>query len=417
MPTMPFSGADLAELSGLVTQLGGPDRADLAAALDRMNTAVQESSPWWVGDYADRFRRDFAAFVSRTNTGLDGVLSQAARVTRQNLGAIAAATGEAGGNGASAGAGGQITLASYVQAEGSAAAASSGDYGTVNSHGLQELGPIADGGWYGFTKLSEPAWNEATTVLWHSQTVLVDHAWAPTGGTRDGMPPHAPDFDAGTQEEYAKMAYQFLQDAGTKGYEVKLAGSTLRIYDPATNTFAAYNTSGGVKTFFKPQDGPAYFNNPSYGPTADPADLEVTATNAVATVDADASWLARMGQFMDSPAGRIGGRAMAVVGVAGDVFTIADPSPNALGGPTTERVMAAANLGAIAVTAAPVAEILAANAALDWVPGVGEVVMAGTVLYFVGDLAWQYRDALAHAATAAVHYVTSEVSHAWDDIF
>src|SRR6266566_8528080 len=90
---MPIAGADLTELSGLVTRLAGQDRQALTAALDKMNVVVQDSATWWVGEYADRFRRDFAGFVTTTHRGLDQMLLQAAVVTRQNLGAIASATG------------------------------------------------------------------------------------------------------------------------------------------------------------------------------------------------------------------------------------------------------------------------------------------------------------------------------------
>ena len=132
---------------------------------------------------------------------------------------------------------------------------------------------------------------------------------------------------------------------------------------------------------------------------------------------------------MDSPAGRVGGRALQVLGAAADVYTIADPSPDALGGPDTERGMAAANLGAMAVgeLSVPAAEIIAANS-LDWVPGVGEVVMAGTAAYFVGDLVYENRKAIGHALSWAGHEtvhiaddvghsIASGVSHEWDSIF
>jgi hypothetical protein len=94
---MSIVGADLAELSTLVTRLGGPDRQQLTTVLNEMNTAVQDSGDYWVSEYGDRFRGDFARFVTSTQKGLDDMLAQAAQITRQNLDAIATATGEGSG--------------------------------------------------------------------------------------------------------------------------------------------------------------------------------------------------------------------------------------------------------------------------------------------------------------------------------
>ena len=67
-----------------------------------------------------------------------------------------------------------------------------------------------------------------------------------------------------------------------------MAGSTFRVYDPATNFFGAYGADGSVKTFFKPGN-PNYWNNPSYGSAPDPADLQVAVGNAATHVDAEVS--------------------------------------------------------------------------------------------------------------------------------
>jgi hypothetical protein len=105
---MPLVGADLAELSKLVTRLNGPDWQQLTATLNEMNTAIQDSRDYWVSEYGDKFRSDFLSYVTSTQQRLDQVLAGAARITRQNLGAIATATGE--GSGPQAG-GGNLTAA------------------------------------------------------------------------------------------------------------------------------------------------------------------------------------------------------------------------------------------------------------------------------------------------------------------
>ncbi|HVT70554.1 MAG TPA: hypothetical protein VHF26_22600, partial [Trebonia sp.] len=119
----------------------------------------------------------------------------------------------------------------------------------------------------------------------------------------------------------------------------------------------------------------------------------------------------RVAPLLDSPVGRAGGRALQVLGAAADVYTIVDPSQNALGGATTERVMAGANLAAMGTGDGTVAGLIAANASLDWVPAAGEVVMIGTAAYFVGDLIYQNRQAIGHALSWTGH----QTAHYFDD--
>jgi hypothetical protein len=405
---MPMVGADLRELSLLVTRLGGRDRGELAAALDAMNSTVQDSAAWWTGEHADRFRGDFAAFVSSTNHGLDAVLSQAAQVTRQNLAAISNATGASTG-------------ASTAPAVLTAATMPASPAATPRPDPFADAAPIAYAGYF----TSVQAWFRSTTVLWANPDKLHDHAWGgPT--RRPGDPPHAPDFGARSDQEYAKQAYQFFADADSRGYDVKVAGRTIRVYDQATSSFGSYAADGTVKTFFKPRVANYWASQPGSPPTGTQLDTAVDAASQ--RVDDASSVFSRVGRLMDTPAGRLGGRALTVLGAAGDVITIVDPSPHALGGPTAERVAAAANLGAMAVTAGPVAGLLAANAAVDWVPVAGEVVLAGTALYFAGDLIYENREAIGHAlswtghetvhvAGDVVHGLASGASHAWHSLF
>jgi hypothetical protein len=288
-------------------------------------------------------------------------------------------------------------------------------------HGLQELAPITYAGVYA----SVQSFFNAASRTWARPETLQDHAW---GGPSRSGPPHGPDFKVSSKEEYATRATKFLQEAKENGYEVKVDGrGNVRVYDPATNTFGAYNADGTTKTFYKPADGARYWaRQPGSAPAG--SELEVAMDNAAKGVQDASSWLGKIGRVMDTPVGRAGGRALGVLGAAGDVLTIVHPSQNALGGPTTERVAAAANLGAMAVTAGPMAGVLAANAATDWIPGVGEVVMAATAAYFVGDLIYQNRQAIghflssagsgvAHVASDVAHNVGGGVSHAWHSVF
>lgn len=92
---MALVGADLAQLDSLVTQLGGPMKTELDAALTKMNNAVQQSTSYWVAQNGDKFRSEFAQFVSKANASLNQLLQEASQITGKNMQAISQATGNA----------------------------------------------------------------------------------------------------------------------------------------------------------------------------------------------------------------------------------------------------------------------------------------------------------------------------------
>ena len=64
---------------------------------------------------------------------------------------------------------------------------------------------------------------------------------------------HGADFGAASPNEYAQMASDFLSYSQSAGLPTKIGvDGAIRTYDPATNTFGAYNADGSTKTFFKP---------------------------------------------------------------------------------------------------------------------------------------------------------------------
>lgn len=78
--------------------------------------------------------------------------------------------------------------------------------------------------------------------------------WGSFASLQDHFDRHGRDFNARTPEEYAAMAWQFLQRAKTEGLPMKRdADGVLRVFDPKTRAFAAYNRDGTTKTYFKPQ--------------------------------------------------------------------------------------------------------------------------------------------------------------------
>ncbi len=65
---------------------------------------------------------------------------------------------------------------------------------------------------------------------------------------------HGADFGAASGEEYARLASEFFQRGLLDKLPTKIDPKTgaIRIYDPATNSFGAYNATGTTRTFFKP---------------------------------------------------------------------------------------------------------------------------------------------------------------------
>ena len=85
-------------------------------------------------------------------------------------------------------------------------------------------------------------------------------SWGNPASLPDHFARHGADFGARDAEEYARMAAEFLQRAKAEGLPAKVDGSgVLRVFDPRSGAFAAYNRNGTTKTFFKP-GSPGYFD-------------------------------------------------------------------------------------------------------------------------------------------------------------
>ena len=70
---------------------------------------------------------------------------------------------------------------------------------------------------------------------------------------------HGADFGTTSAEDYANQASQFFQRSQAQGLPTKIdANGVIRVYDPASNTFGAFNPNGTTRTFFKPTS-PTYF--------------------------------------------------------------------------------------------------------------------------------------------------------------
>jgi uncharacterized surface protein with fasciclin (FAS1) repeats len=77
--------------------------------------------------------------------------------------------------------------------------------------------------------------------------------WGAMASLRDHFERHGADFNSKDADEYARQAWEFLQRARAEGLPTKLDDDgVIRIFDPKTRAFAAYNRNGTTKTYFKP---------------------------------------------------------------------------------------------------------------------------------------------------------------------
>ncbi len=99
------------------------------------------------------------------------------------------------------------------------------------------------------------ATNTADDVL----RLATKDSWGNLNTLDDHFARHGADFGATSVDDYARQASEFLQQPGTL---TKIdADGVIRVYDPATNAFGAYNPNGTTRTFFTPKRGIDYWND------------------------------------------------------------------------------------------------------------------------------------------------------------
>jgi pyocin large subunit-like protein len=87
----------------------------------------------------------------------------------------------------------------------------------------------------------------------HSKAPPARESWGNYVTLPDHFARHGADFGAKDAEDYARMAWEFRQRAAAEGLPAKMDNEgVLRVYDPGTRAFAAYNANGTTRTFFKP---------------------------------------------------------------------------------------------------------------------------------------------------------------------
>jgi len=97
--------------------------------------------------------------------------------------------------------------------------------------------------------------------------------WGRLETLRDHYDRHGADFGCRSEDDYAAQAWHFLQrgKAGEVPMKWDDSDGTLRVFDPQTRAFAAYNRDGSTKTFFRPNNSSYWQRQP--GRSIKPANL------------------------------------------------------------------------------------------------------------------------------------------------
>ena len=113
---------------------------------------------------------------------------------------------------------------------------------------------VAAFGWNNESVARENTAPPVVTERGHSGTdAAASRTWGNPRSLRDHFERHGRDFTAKNPDDYARMAAQFLRRAKAEGLPAKVDDAgTIRVFDPATGAFGAYNRDGTTKTFFKP---------------------------------------------------------------------------------------------------------------------------------------------------------------------
>jgi hypothetical protein len=118
-----------------------------------------------------------------------------------------------------------------------------------------------------------PAEKPATRATTDMAVPPTRQTWANVTTLQDHFDRHGGDFLSQSPDDYAAQAWRFLQRARADSLPMKLdeTDGTLRVFDPQTGVFAAYNGVGRTKTFFKPESAGYWQRQP--GRPVKPADL------------------------------------------------------------------------------------------------------------------------------------------------
>jgi hypothetical protein len=109
------------------------------------------------------------------------------------------------------------------------------------------------------TKPETAKTSSATPAATPQKAPPTRQTWGNMGSLQDHFDRHGGDFKAKDPDDYARMAWEFLQRAKRGEVLVKVdEEGVMRVFDPKSRAFASYNRDGTTKTYFRP-NSPDYF--------------------------------------------------------------------------------------------------------------------------------------------------------------
>lgn len=234
-------------------------------------------------------------------------------------------------------------------------------------------------------------------------TLTLDQSWSALAPARRAVPGDAVEGDG--EVDWNKAIAEFNDtyvgppaSAGAMGVAPSEGWAIYRLLQTQRDVAA---DSVALRTAFSEIVGPvAYDLDLGLASLGDLNDALIRFRNGADAVDtfnaarsAEALDAAKAGGLPEAGAVGALGKLAAGVGVLGDVMTLINPGVENTTEGTTLRVAAGANIvGTGAV-------LLAANAAADWIPVAGQIVMVGTGLFLAGDYVYHHWDQIKNFVT------------------
>lgn len=108
---------------------------------------------------------------------------------------------------------------------------------------------------------------DSNAVLAHNCPIGPSESWGNPDSLANHFAAHSADFGASSAEDYANQASEFFQRGVQENLPIKIdEDGIIRIFEPETNTFGAYNPTGTTRTFFSPSSPTYWLRQPGVEP-------------------------------------------------------------------------------------------------------------------------------------------------------